>query len=601
MKVTVFAIFLLISGIVFGQSQNEKLAQQYFAGKQFEKAVVLYADLHKKQALNKFYTPLLTSYLFLERFKESEKLVKRHVKKNSERIDLGIDLGFVYEKWGKLKKAKKSYQTTIDRMLPNTNTILNVGNGFYKKKKYNYAIKAYQKGEKLLKGDYPFAFELAKVYEAQGNITKVSSSVIGMMDFGDEYLESVKNALSTFFTGDSNDKRRNAVQKELLSKVQRNPGNVGLSELLIWFYLQEKKFTTALIHSKALDKRNDESGRRIIELANICVQNKAYEVAVKSYQYLIDKGDNSNYYRTARLDLVKVLNRKLIEDPTGNEVDIKHLKKSYKDALEELGENAFTIDLMRGYAHMLAFYLRDIQQAKEYLNKCIGMQRAKKTQRAKCKVELGDIYVIENEVWEAVLLYGQVNQDFKEDEIGHEAKLKSAKAYYYTGEFEWAKTQLDVLKASTTKLISNDAMQLSILISDNLAMDTSKVPLKMYAQADLYSYQGNDSLALDYCDTILAKFPKNATLLDDVYFLKAKINSKSQKWDLAIENYQKVVDYQDLLKDDALFEMGLIYDKILSQPDKALSCFEAIILEHEDSIYSIEARKYFRRLRGDKI
>lgn len=601
MKVTVFAVFLLISCIALGQSQNEKLAQQYFAGKQFEKAVILFEELHKKQALNKFYAPLLTSYLFLERFKESEKLVKRHAKTNPDRIDLGIDLGYVYEKWGKLKKAKKSYENTIDEMLPNTRSILNIGNGFYKLRKYDYAIKTYKKGKKLLRGDYPFAFELAKVYEAKGDITKASESLVSIMDFGDEYLESVKNALSTFLGGNSNGKRKKVVKEELLSKIQSNPDNTGFAELLIWFYLQDKNFSAAFIHSKALDKRNDESGRRIIRLAKICTQNKVYEVAIKSYEYLIDKGDNSIYYRTARLDLVKVLNSKLIEDPSSSVADIEQLKKGYDKALNDLGENAFTIDLMRGYAHMLAFYLGETEKAKDYLNKCIGLKRAKNTQRAKCKIELADIYVVEDEVWEAVLLYGQVNQDFKEDEIGHIAKLKSAKAYYYTGKFEWAKVQLDVLKASTTKLISNDAMQLSILISDNLAMDTSTAPLKMYAQADLYAYQRNDSMSLDYCDSILAKFPKNATLLDDVYFLKAEINSRNKKWELAIQNYQKAIDYDDLLKDDALFEMGLIYDKVLHKQNEALSCFEAIILEHGDSIYSIEARRHFRRLRGDKL
>lgn len=601
MKFVVFAISFLISNFIFSQSQNEKLAQQYFAGKQFEKAAILYEKLHKEEALNKFYTPLLTSYLFLERYKESEKLVKRHAKKNPDRLDLGIDLGYVYEKWGKLKRAKKSYESTIDEMLPNTSIILNIGNGFYKIGKYDYAIKTYKKGKKLLKGDYPFAFELAKVYEAQGNISKVAESIIGMMDYGNEYLESVKNALSTFFSDNLNGKRRKAVQKELLSKIQSKPDNIGLSELLIWFYLQEKNFNAAFIHSKALDKRNDENGRRMIRLAKICFQNKAYEISIKSYQYLVDKGDNSVYYRTARLDLVKVLNHKLIEDPMSSIADVEQLKNAYNKALKDLGENSFTIDLMRGYAHMLAFYLGETDKAKNYLNKCIGLQRAKPTQRALCKIELGDIYVVEDEVWEAVLLYGQVNQDFKEDEIGHIAKLKSAKAYYYTGKFAWAKVQLDALKASTTKLIANDAMQLSILISDNLAMDTSTVPLKMYAQADLYAYQRNDSLSLDYCDSILAKYPKNATLLDDVYFLKAKIFSKNKNWKAAIENYKKAVDYQDLLKDDALFEMGLIYDKILNQPDKALSCFETIILEHEDSIYSIDARRHFRRLRGDKI
>lgn len=587
--------------ISFGQSQNEKLAHQYFAGKQYEKAVVLYADLHKDQALKKYYEPLLKSYLFLERYKDAEKLVKRQRKKNPERIEIGIDLGLVYEKWEKESKAKKAFENTIGDMIPNVNQILSVGNSFYKNGKYEYAVKAYTKGSKLLDGDYPFSFELAKVYEAQGNLTKMSQALLGVMDFGDAYLESVKNALSTLFADDVSGKRRKVLQKELLGKVQKDPSNNGLTELLIWFYLQEKKFNAALIHSKALDKRNEEGGSRIIKMADICVQNNEFGIAIKAYQYLLDKEDESYYTRKARVDLVKTLNLKLEKDPNANHDDVLRLEKNYKEALLELGENSFTMNLMRGYAHILAFRLDKVDEAKAYLNQCIAMKRAKKTDQAKCKVELGDIYVMEDEVWEAALLYGQVNQDFKEDEIGHEAKLRAAKAYFYTGEFDWAKAQLDVLKASTTKLISNDAMLLSILISDNLAMDTTKVPLEMFAQADLYHFQQKDSMVLDVCDSIVAKFPDNLTLLDDVYFLKAKVYVKKKKWDLALENYQKAVDFQDLLKDDALYEMGVIYDKILHQPNEALKCFETIVLEHEDSIYSIEARKYYRRLRGDRI
>lgn len=597
--VAIFLFCLTLSSV--GQSQNEKLAYQYFASKQYEKAAVLYKDLHKDQTLKKYYAPLLKSYLFLERFKEAEKLVKRQIKKNPERIEYRIDQGLVYEQWGKESKANKAYENTIDDLMPNVNTILSVGNAFYKNGKYDYAVKAYKRGSKLLDGDYPFSFELAKVYEAQGNLTKMSQSLLEVMDFGDAYLESVKSALSTLFADDVSGKRKKVLQKELLSKVQKNPSNNGLTELLIWFYLQEEKFNAALIHSKAMDKRNEEDGSRIIKLADVCVQNDEYSIAIKAYQYLLGKDDESYYSRRARVELVKTLNLKLEKDPNSNQDDVLELCKNYKEALLELGENSFTIDLMRGYAKILAFRLNQVDDAKTFLNKCIGMKRAKKTDVAKCKIALGDIYVMEDEVWEAALLYGQVNQDFKEDQIGHEAKLRSAKAYFYTGEFEWSKAQLDVLKASTTKLISNDAMLLSILISDNTAMDTSTVPLEMFAQADLYYFQQKDSFVLDIADSIVSKFPENLTLLDDVYFLKAKVYVKQKNWKLALENYQKAVDFEDLLKDDALFEMGVIYEKILNQPNEALKCFERIVLEHEDSIYSIEARKHYRRLRGDRI
>lgn len=594
-------LFLAISVSAFSQSQNEKLAYQYYSEKQFEKAAILYKDLYKGEARKEFYEPLMGSYLFLERYKEAEKLAKTQIKKYPDRIEYGVDHGFILEKWGKKTKAEQAYDNTIKLMIANVNSILSVGNRFYQKKKYDYAVKAYKKGAKLLNGDYPFAFELAKVYEAKGNLTAVSESLIGVLDYSDEYLESVKGALTTFFNDDTNGKKRLVFKDALLEKVQKNPSKTGLTELLIWYYLQEKKFSSALTHAKALDRRNQEAGNRIIDLAKTCVQNKEYDVALRAYKYLLKKDEGSYYYRQARAKTVEILNLKIDEDPQSTFEDVLSLRKNYEEALEELGRNNYSMNLIRGYAQLLAFKFNETQKAKEELENALKIGRVKPTELAKCKLALGDIYVKEDEIWEAALLYGQVNQQFPEDIIGHEAKLKSAKAYFYGGDFEWAKTQLDVLKASTTKLIANDALQLSVLISDNLGLDTSTAPLKLFAQADLYNYQNNDSLAYEACDSILSKYPDNLTLLDDVYFMQAGIHTKNKQWEDAIDLYKKAVEYDDLLKDDALYQMGFLYQKILNKPEEAMKCFEAIILEHQDSFYAFEARKLYRELRGDYL
>ena len=599
MRLFLISTLHLFTILCFGQSQNEKLAYQYFAEKQYEKAVVIYKELYKKDQKKEFYETLLESYIFLERFKEAEKLSRQHLKKHPDRIELNIDYGFVLEKWGKQAKAIQAYDNTLKAMIPNVNSILSVGNKFYQKGKYDYAIKAYKRGAKLVNGDYPFAFELAKVYEAMGNLTAVSKSLIGIMKYGEDYLESVKGALSTYFYDDSNGKKRRVFKDILLEQVQKNPSKDGYTELLIWFFLQEKKFSSALTQAIALDKRNREVGNRIIKIADIFAQNKSYDVAIKAYKYLLEKKDESYFYRMARIKTVEILNKKIDEDPKSTRDDIIALKKNYENALEELGRNNYTMDLIRGYALLLAFKYNDTESAKEELNNALKQTRARNTELAKCKVTLADIYVKENNIWEAALLYGQVNHDFKEDVIGHEAKLKLAKTYFYGGDFEWAKAQLDVLKASTTKLIANDALQLSVLISDNLGLDTSTAALNLYAKADLYNYQNNDSLAYAYYDSILELFPDNLTLLDDVYVMQARIHVKNKKWGDAIHRYKKAIEYNDLLKDDALYEMGIIYQDILREPEKALSCFEEIIVNHQDSFYAFEARKKFRILRGD--
>lgn len=591
--------FLFFAGGVFGQSQNEKLAYQYFSEKQYEKAVTFYEELYDGDADKKYYEPLLTSFLFLERYRDAEKLVKKHIKKHPSHLEYGVDLGFVYEQDAKNGKAEKAYEHTIDAMIANVNSILSVGNRFYQKGKYDYAITAYKKGAKLLDGDYPFSFELAKVYEAKGDHENMSKSLISVMDYGKEYLESVKGALSTIFNDDANHQKRDIFKDELLLQVQKKPGDKALTELLIWFFMQEKQFGSALRQAKALDKRNKESGIRIINLAKTFVQNKAYDDALDAYEYLLNKKDNSYFYRKARIKSVEILNLKIDDDPNATQEDISRLEQMYVEALDELGRNNYSIDLIRGYALLLAYHTGQLEKAKSELENAINIPRAKPSEIAKCKLALGDIYVMEDEVWEAALLYGQVNEDFKEDMIGHTAKLKTAKAYFYTGEFEWAKAQLDVLKASTTKLIANDALQLSVIISDNLGMDTTTAPLKLYAKADLLQFQNKDSLSILACDELLEKYPSNLTLLDDVYFKKAQIYFKQKQWDLAIAYYQKAVDYNDLLKDDALFKIAEIYERILNEGTKAQQFYEQIIIDHPDSFYISEARKRYRKLRGD--
>ena len=87
------------------------------------------------------------------------------------------------------------------------------------------------------------------------------------------------------------------------------------------------------------------------------------------------------------------------------------------------------------------------------------------------------------------MYYSQVEKDFKHEVIGQEAKFKKIKIDYYTGKFNWAQAQLNILKQSTSKLIANNAMELSLLISDNLNLDTTQLTLQIYANAELLIFQ----------------------------------------------------------------------------------------------------------------
>jgi lipopolysaccharide biosynthesis regulator YciM len=577
-------------------AQSDALGYEYYRKGEFSKAAKEFSKLYKKDANTANYEYLLKCYLKSNNYSKAEKTVKKHLKKTRFKAPIQVDLGLVYTAWGKEKRAKENNEEIINNLQPYTEQILKVGKKFFQVKNYEYAEKSYLKGRKLTNGDYPFSFELAEVHAVNQNLNKMIAELLFVLSYGDQYMDGVKNALSTHLSNDKNGNRRKRVKNQLIQIVQKNSDQKSYLELLVWLYMEEQNYTSAFIYAKSLDKRFDEDGRRILKLARQATKNHKYEAAEQCFNYIISNKAESYYYRVARVGVVTMLKDKIDANPFRSQNDILSLEKAYKKTLNEIGKNNYSIKLIRSYAELLAFYLNKTNEAINLIKEGIALPRVNAIEKAQCQLLLGDIYVYTDDVWEAALIYGKVNHQFKNDPVGFVAKLKVAKAYYYTGNFDWAKTQLDVLKAATTKLIANDALQLSVLISDNLGMDTNTVALQMFAKADLHYYQGHNDSALFNLHQLIGSFPDHLSLLDDAYFLKANIMEKTMQWEKAIKAYSKVIEYDDLLVDDALMKLGTIYELIIKDPVKASEYYEKIILNFPASVLVVEARRRYRQL-----
>jgi tetratricopeptide (TPR) repeat protein len=221
---------------------------------------------------------------------------------------------------------------------------------------------------------------------------------------------------------------------------------------------------------------------------------------------------------------------------------------------------------------------------------------------AECKMEYADVLLLQGNIWESMLYYSQVEKDFKEHPIGHEAKLRTAKISYYHGDFLWAQAQLGTLKASTSKLIANNAMELSLLITDNYNLDTTEISMRTFANADLLHYQQKYDEAILKYDSVLTAFSGHS-LSDEIYMRKAAIFLNNGKIEDALANYEKIEEdwSYDILADDALYKRAKIYDDILNDSESAMKLYEQILLEYNSSIYVAESRKRFRYLRGDTL
>ena len=79
--------------------------------------------------------------------------------------------------------------------------------------------------------------------------------------------------------------------------------------------------------------------------------------------------------------------------------------------------------------------------------------------------------------------------------------------------------------------------------------------------------------------------------------------ARQQDYVKACEYYAQVVAKapDDILADNALWEMANIYEKTLNDPQKAQKYFEDLILKYPGSMFTVEARKHYRALRGDAL
>lgn len=626
MNYKTFSILILayLMGIVVGYSQEDilkpveirpprpgiqaqpkesdaQLAAQYYRKKEFDKAVVLYAKLYKQKNSSVYYTYYLYCLVELEDFKEAEKLVKSQIKKSPSRPKYQVDLGFVFTQKGDLSKAKKHYEDALKNLPPDRNRIIELANAFMIRSQLEYAAATYKKGSELLP-NYPFYLELGNLYNQVGNYSGMVEEYLNYVDFDYLNMSVVEHKLQTKLSDDPDNTVSELLRKSLLKRVQKHPEKLFYAEMLMWLSVQEKDFEMAFLQAKSIDRRQGEEGDRIFQLAEICMANQQYEIAIEAFDYILKKGKTNYLYLDATIGRLNARYLKATESYDYAIADLIDVENDYLGMLAEYGKSPSMIKVMQYLGHLQAFYLDKTDDAIEILYEAIAIPNAAPAAVAECKIELADILLFVGDVWEAKLLYGQVEKAYKHDPLGHYAKYKNAKLSFYIGEFDWAKAQLDVLKAATSKLIANDALRFSVLISDNIDMDSSTVALEMYGRADLLLYRNKEDLALQTLDSIF-ELGSWHPIYDEVLLKKAEIKIKQRDFAAAAEYLNKIVDdySYDITADNALFLLADLTEYQFNDPDKAMQLYQKLMQDYPSSLYTAEARKRYRKLRGDFV
>lgn len=602
----IFIILLAFFSLNLAFAQNQpnelqtasKLALAYYNAKDFEKAAPLLLEVYNLSKNNYYFRLYLNALIETQNFEEAETQIQNEIKKQrSPNPEFLIHWGYVLKAQKKQKEAEKKYAEALSATPPNKGNILVAANAFTQWQEFEWAKKVYLKGRKEIPQEQ-FNYELARAYLYLRNYEQMMEEYLNLVKQDENQLQRVQSALSAAMRIDVDDGLRDGFRSQILRRIQAEPNIIGYNRLLIWFFLQEKQFGGALRQSVALDRRTGAEDTQIFQMGQMALNNKMYDEAERAFNYLVDKGEESPLYVPAYVQNIHAAYLRYTTGAPESQTDGTELAEKFEHSLEMLGYAAGTLGLISDYAHLLAFYLDESEKAVSVLEKGLEIPRLRPEESGVLKTEMADIYVYTGDPWEATLLYSQVIDANKNNSLGDEVKLKKAKLGYYMGNFSWAKAQLDVLKASTSKLTANDAMELSMLIGNNLNLDTTAVPLQMFARADLLFFRNKDAEALATLDSIAEIYPYHS-LTDNILFRKAKIEIDQHNFATAAEYLQEITDNfsYGLLADDALFMLAELFNYHLNEKERAKELYRMMLTRHPGSVFTEESRNKFRELR----
>ncbi len=596
---SIFTIIFLCFYISFLTAQNTELANSYFKKGEYEKASALYKPLHENNPIRRdYFKNLLTCYQQLENYELANDLLQSQIIQFPKQTYLNVEIGYNYQLQNQLDKAKVYYEKSLNYVKTNPNFGFVIGQAFKQNHLLDYALQSYQIAKKL-NPKMNTEISEAQIYGEKGELEKMFNSYLDLVDKHEKYYPTIQRYIATFITDDKNNKT-NILFKNLLLKRAQNTPKDAWNILLSWLFMQQKDYNKALVQEKSLYNRNQKSLNQIKEIGIVSLENNDLETSKNAFHFILDHTPsiqtNQKNILQAKVYLLQIDNELAV-----TKTEKKIVDDEFQNLLLEYGKNNTSLNLQIAYANFLSYTYNQPQKAIQVLNEALPLTNSK-FQKGAIQINLADILVFTNQFNQALILYTQVQTNLKNSPLAQEARFKVARTSYFKGDFKWAQTQLKVLKSSTSQLIANDALDLNLLITNNIANDSIQDALKIYAKAELLAFQNKNTQAIDTLNTLLLNF-KGHAIEDDALFKQANLLIKIKNFIQAENNYLKIIQNtpDSVLIDDTYFALAELYLNQLDNPEKAKEMYQKIIFEFPSSIYLVDARKKFRRLRGDSI
>ena len=582
-------LLILCSLHLISFSQNDlNQAELFFQQGKFDKSLEILEKAGISNSNNyKYISMLVECYQELEKFDEAQSILTSQLMSTNNPQYL-IEIGYNHQLQNKLSLADNFYSQAVERAKNNPALGYSIALKFEKFSLVDEAILVYRLLIDKTK-NYNYEYRIAGLYATKKDISNMFLSYLNFTAANENYFDQTLRLLQDYISDNSNSEYNLMLKKIILSKL-RISTNTFYNKMLSWLYVQENDYKKAFAQQKAIINRTNDGMRDILTFSYLLIENNEYDIANEALNLIISKAQEPNLIRQAKTELL------VLELLRNDSPDHDLIESGYLSIFESYGINDYTINSQLSYVEFLVFHAGEEKKAIKFLIQNLK-QRLSDLSISKIKLMLADVYLINEQYNRAQVYYTQVYSNSKSSILTQEALFKAAKTSFYKGDFNWAESQLKILKSSTSQLISNDALELYLLIRDHKIGNDFELPLKLYAEADFLIFKKKYDQSLETLENLILSYPDHP-IVDECLFLQAKILSLKENYKLAVDKYKRIIQLysSEILADDAYFYMAEIFRTQLNDKHQARWGYEKVIFDHQDSIHAVVSKKYYRNL-----
>jgi len=607
-------LILILCSIAFSQYAGSiKTARMHEIQKNWDAAILIYNDVLSKKPNNyQAIRSLKNVYRKSQRYGDGINFLKYQLSRNPKDIQLTIELGEFYFLNEKINDAKKVWSDGLLLFSNNRSYYRLLFSTYDKYSLSDELFRMVEKGKKEFNSNF-LSIELGNYYQKRKQFKNAIEEYVLSLFSNPGNSSSVSRRI--LIMGDDIDSK-NVIEIKLLEMSNSNP--VLILPILSDHYFKHREFKKSFDALLELSEIEDFNAKKWLSFSNNLRKEKAYSLAVKSYQYALKKDLKAYQYGEGLLGLAKTFEDQIFPIEKNDIIpfffndniffedafqlytnisseNLAYSLSIYDSVLTSIPESAIACEAEFRLAEIQYRVMEDFDKAlnlyKSSLSKCRS-----KTLKKQNILRIADVHLAKGDFISSIKFLDSSYNTHKIPEIEN----KLIEMYLFSGSPDTALTMIDnaFKTIMPTNKYFNDLMELRDFINYYyVKIDAEgKEVFKNYLRAESLLKQRKIFEANQLLEYIQNN--NNKIISPLISLRRSIILIRLRKYDDALSQLNTLNG--SIYSDRGIIMSGQIYEQFFNDPSKALEYYMRIINDYSNSIFSEPIRYHLRKIKNNE-